>query len=205
MINPILQNFEIQFSEDFFPELITEKYDNFLFHKNYPFKTLKSYLLETIQNLDIPGINLQTILVAGLNNTGLNNNDFSGLNHQTVNRSYPGTSPVNEVVEGVSVVITFRNTLLNWMYCYEVLYRYYARKRSMKDFYINLTMSDSAEIPMIRFSLYDCFISAMPGLSFNFVNAFNETNSFNVTFTFNKFDVSFIVPEFDLKKVILKK
>jgi len=201
MINPDLSNFNVLFSEDFFPESITKKYDDFLFHKNYPFKTLKFYFYETLQNIDIPGINLQTILVSGINNAGLKGSNFENGNHQTINRTYPGTSPVNEIVDGVTIVVTFRNTLLNYLYCYEILYKYYARKRTINDFNITLTMKDSAEIPMLQFRLFDCFISSMPGLSFSFVSSFNETKTFDITFTFNKFDVSFILPEFDLTKI----
>ena len=202
MINPVLSNFQIQFSDDFFPQSITDKYDKFLFHKNYPFKSLVSYFYETMQNLDIPGINLNTLAIQGLNNLG-QNPDIANFPHSTVNRHYPGTAPINEIVDSVTVNLTFRNTLINWMYCYEVLHRYYSRTRTIKDFKIFLIMKDSAEIPMIKFTLSDCFISTMPGLSFSYNQSFNESKTFDIGFTFNKFDVDFIIPEFNLKSVSL--
>ncbi len=200
MINPVLSNFRVEFGENFFPDIATKKYDNFLFHKNYPFKTLRDYFYETIQEISIPGINLNTIAAVGLNNVGNFGNDF---NASTVNKNYPGTSPINEIVDGITINITFRNTILNWMYCYEILYRYYNRNRTIKDFYIQLIMKDSAEIDMINFSLSDCFISTMPGLSFSYIQSFSESLTFDVSFTFNKFDVKFLIPEFNSKKVII--
>ena len=200
MINPVLSNFRIEFGEAFFPSLVCSKYDDFLFHKNYPFKTLKGYFYETIQELSIPGINLNTIAATGLNNLG-HNPSLSDFPETTINRNYPGTSPINEIVESVSIVITFRNTLINWMYAYEVLHRYYSRTRSMSDFYIQLIMKDSAEIDIIKFNLSDCFISSMPGLTFSYIQQFNETKTFDITFNFNKFDVEFLIPGFDLKAV----
>jgi hypothetical protein len=202
MINPVLSNFRIEFGESFFPSLVCSKYDDFLFHKNYPFKTLKSYFYETIQELSIPGINLNTIFTNGLNNLGQNPN-INDFPHVTINRSYPGTSPINEIVESVSIIITFRNTLINWMYAYEVLYRHYSRTRSMSDFYIQLIMKDSAEIDMIKFNLSDCFIAGMPGLTFSYLQSFSETKTFDITFNFNKFEVEFLIPGFDFKNIQL--
>ena len=202
MINPVLSNFRIEFGESFFPEFVTKKYDDFLFHKNYPFKTLKDYFYETIQELSIPGINLNTLSIVGLNNLGLNPS-IQNFPHTTVNRNYPGTAPQNEIVDGVTIVITFRNTLLNWMYCYEMLYKYYARTRTVDEFYIQLLMKDSAEIDMLKFTLSDCFISTMPGLTFSYLQSFSETKTFDINFTFNKFDVNFLIPGFDLKQVTL--
>ena len=188
------------FADSFFNEGIRKKYDSFLFHKNYPFKTFEGYFYETIQQVEIPGLNLKTISVAGLNNFG-NSSELDG--QVTVNREYPGTSPINEIVTETVVNLTFRNTIINYLYCYEVLYGYYKRKRSLTDFLITLTMLDSAENPMIRFKLSDCFVSAIPGLTFAYNQSFNESKTFDIGFSFNKFDVEFIIPDFDLTKMTL--
>lgn len=200
MINPILTNYRIDFGDNFFPKEITQKYDNFLFHKNYPFKTLKGYFYETIQNCDIPGIALNELLIAGLNNLG-QNPSLDNFPHSTINRSYSGTAPENEIVEGTKINITFRNTVLNWMYCFEVLKRYYARTRTMKDFYILLTFMDSAEIPIIRFKFSDCFASSLPGLSFAYNQSFSESKTFDCAFTFNQMGVDLIIPDFNVNQV----
>ncbi len=200
MINPVLSNFQIVFGDSFFPKDVTKKYDNFLFHKNYPFKTLEAYLYETIQNIDMPGINLSQIVIQGLSNLG-QNPDINNFPHTSVNRQFPGTSNQNDIVDGTAVNVTFRNTILNWMYCYEVLYRYYSRTRSIKDFQIMLIMKDSSELPMIKFTLSDCYISTMPGLSFSYNQAFNESKTFDIGFTFNKFDVEFLIPDFNISEI----
>lgn len=202
MINPNLSNFQLDFSSEFFPIELTKKYSDFLFQKNYPFKELESYLYETIQNVDMPGINLVTIIANSIGNLG-NNPDFGNISATTINKIFPGTASQNEIVDGSAITITFRNTLLNWMYCYEVMYSFYKRKRSITDFQLMLTMRDSAEIPMIRFVLSDCFVSTLPGLSFSFNQAFNESKTFDIGFTFNKFEVQFLIPGFDLKNINL--
>lgn len=202
MINPILSNVRIEFGDSFFPEAIIKKYDDFLFHKNTPFKSLRSYFYETIQNINMPGINLSTTTVQGLNNTGKNpyKGDFP---HVTTNRTFPGSIPLSEMYDGNIINITFRNTILNWMYCYESMYGYYKRTRSIDDFYINITMMDSSEIPMILFKLSDCYVATMPGLEFSFNQSFSESKTFDTGFVFNKIDVEFLVPNFDLEQINL--
>lgn len=213
MLNPSLSNFRISFSPEAFPKDITEKYDNFLFQQNTPFKTIQSHVLESIQNLSMPGINLNTITVAGLNNLGKNawgpdngNNklggepgfyDKNGFPHSTVNTTYPGTAPMNEIVDSIAATITFRNSIINWMYFYELFYDYYKRSRSVKEFSLIVDMMDSARIPMIRFKLGYCFIATIPGLEFAANQSFNETKTFDCGFTFNKFDVEFLIPGFN--------
>jgi hypothetical protein len=215
MLNPSLANFKVAFSSNTFPKKLTEKYDKFLFQKNTPFKNIQDYLLESIQTVVIPGINLNTVTVAGLQNLGKNswtnggNNPFGqptgadGFPHSTVNAIYPGTAPLNEVVDSTILTITFRNSIINWMYIYELFFSYYKRTRDIKEFSIYLDMLDSAKVPMIRFSMSYCFVATIPGLEFSFANQFNEAKTFDASFVFNKFDVNFLVPEFNQTTVNL--
>ena len=203
MLNPSLSNFRIEFSDDFFPKEITMKYDEFLFHKNSPFKLIKTQIYESIQQLTLPGISINTVSATGLENLGLNPRSSNSFPETTVNRQYPGTDPLNNVIDSTVVTISFRNSIINWMYIYEVFYSYYKRKRSITDFQIILIMMDSAEIPMIRFKLSDCFVSTLPGLDFAFNASFNESKTFDAGFTFNKFDVDFLIPGFNLTKMNL--
>jgi len=195
MINPILTNFRVILGATFFPPTLTKKYDSYFFMKNYPFKTLKGYFYETIQEVTIPGINLNQISVEGLANLGILNKQ-SEFQPTTVDKTFPGSAPINKIVENNTISISFRNTIMNWMYCYEVLHGYYIRKRVIEDFYIQLIFMDSAEIPVIGFKLSDCYVSTMPGLTFSMTQGFNETRQFECGFTFNKFDVEFLMPEF---------
>jgi len=57
MINPVLTNTKIHFSDDLFPEEFIKKYNDFLFHKNYPLKNIGAVIYESIQNIEIARIN----------------------------------------------------------------------------------------------------------------------------------------------------
>ena len=202
MINPVLSNFRVDFGDSFFPDSITKKYNEFLHYKNNPIRDIASLIYESIQEVTIPGITLSPVAVIGLNNTG-KNPDPKNFNHTTVNKYFPGTASQNEIIESTTVTITFLNRIINWMYCYEILHSYYKRSRNIDDFYMQLSMMDSAEVPMIRFLFGKCFISTIPGLTFSTNQSFLEAKTFECTFTFNKMDTNFVIPTFDVKKMEL--
>ena len=209
MLNPVLSNTEIHFSSEFFPDIVTKKYDDFLHHKNTPLKSIKAHFLESIQNISTPGINLNLLAInaiANMKNTDINHNipGSNGFDHTTVNKTYPGTDPLNNVIDTSIVTLQMRNSILNYMYSYEMYYRYYKRTRDVDDFIITIIMKDSAEIPLIHFNFRGCFVITLPGLEFSFSSAFMESKTIDIGFQFNSLDVDFVVPGFNLERIILK-
>lgn len=194
MLNSVLSNFRIEFGDEFFPEELTAPFSKYLYLKNNPLKTLEGYLYETIQNWDIPGIDFQE-LVTNIGNVNSRRDDF----HETsAKRSYPGTDNINNIIGDSALSITMKNSILNWMYCYGILRSYYNRKRETDQFMIRIIIMDSADIPMIQIRLSDCYLSGLPGLSFAYNTQFNESKTFDCKFTFNGFNVDFLIPGFDI-------
>lgn len=208
MINPSLSNFQIEFGEEFFPEEITKKYDEYLFHLNSPFKYLKSNFMESIQQLNIPGLNIQALIIQGLDNTGVDPRNPAlnpvGFPHATQNRAYEGNEPWWNTLETTTFTVSLRNNIINWMYCYEMFYNRYRREHRVDQFQVRLIMLDSAEVPMIKFVMSDCFLSTLPGMEFAFNQSFNESKTFDVGIQFNRLDVDFYIPEFKKLSINLK-
>lgn len=199
-LNPSTDKFTIEFGPQFYvPELMT-KYDEFLFHKNSPIKNIQAHIHESIQSISIPGMSLNTIAVNDLQNIGFAGNTKTQT-PITINRQYMGNAPMNSVIESTTITVTFRNTLINWMYIYELFRNYYNRNTKLKEFFIDITLRDSAEIPMLNFMFEDCFTSGLPGLEFSYNTSFRESKTFDVTFTFNKMNVNFIIPSFNKKNI----
>lgn len=198
MLNPSLQNFRVTFGENFFSSGVIEKYDDYLFHQNTPFNTMKACFHESIQSLNIPGLNISPLIIQGLNNTG-NNPYADGQSFQaaTTSVAYAGSDSWWNVLETTVLTVTFRNNILNWMLCYENMYKYYLRQRTVSEFTIILDMMDSAEIPIIRIIAKDCFVANMPGMEWSNAQAFNESKTFDVGFQFNDLDVQFNVPDWN--------
>jgi hypothetical protein len=185
--------------ENFFPPTIADKYSIFLHHKNYPLPTMYQYLHETIQSFTIPGLNLQTLQISGLNNTSMMSPGTENFDHPVTQRTYSGSVPYNEIISQLTIDIVFKNTILNWLYCFEWLYAYYKRRRSVHEFDIVIDMLDSAEIPIVRFHLIDSYLYKLPDLEFAYNNTFSETKTFDGGFVFNRFEVEILVPDFNVE------
>lgn len=209
MLNPSLQNIEIQFSSDFFPQELTQKYDDFLFQMNHPFKTLQSNFMESIQQVNIPGLNISPLIIQSMDNTGVDPRNPAlnpiGFPHATQNRAYEGNEPWWNVLEGTIINVTLRNNILNYMYCYEMIYNRYRRQNRVNQFNTYLILKDSAEIPMMQFSAIDCFLVQVPTMEFSFMSSFGESKSFDIGIQFNKLDVDFNIPDFKQNKIKLEK
>ncbi len=210
MLNPSVDKYTIEFSSGFFNNEITEKYNSYLFHMNGPIKNIKDHIQESMQLVSIPGFNLNVLPVSSIGN--LQNQKFAAMGkkpsnfaHTSTNRQYAGTSNQNDILEAQSVNITFRNTMINWMYIYEVFYNYYKRSRSLSDFQIHITLYDAAEIPMMQFVFGDCFVSNIPGLDFAFNAQFREAKTIDAGFTFNTLSSKFMIPDFKMDKLDLSK
>ena len=146
--------------------------------------------------------------IQGINN--MKNIDFGPLgtspnNFQatTINRQFSGTAPIQDVVQGTKIDITFRNTLLNYMYIYEIFHHYYKRKRDVLEFSIIITLHDAADIPLMNFVFFDCFIASIPGLEFAFNTQFREAKTIDAGFAFNGMTTNFMIPEFNITKTNL--
>lgn len=204
-LNPLTDKVQLDISDEFFPTKMTERYNSFLFHKNLVIKDIKGLILESVQDFGIPGINLSTVAVNYLNNSRVfGKGPGGGLTVPTsTNRIFPGTENQNTIFENPTFQINLRNNILNWMYFFEYLNRYYKRNRDVDFFYITITVMDAAEVPMMQFLIKDCFISATPGLEFNHNIGFNESKVINFGITFNELSVKFIIPGFELEPLIL--
>ena len=208
MLNPSVQNFQVQFSDEFFPKEIVQKYSDYLFNINHPFKTWESCFIESIQAVQIGGINIQPLIINGLDNTGVDPRN-EGLNkpwgfpHVTNNVAFEGNEPWWNVQENMMFTITLRNNIMNWMYCYELAYRRYLRENRVDLFTFVLKMMDSAEVDMIRMTFSNCFITTLPPLEFSALTTFNESKQIDIGIQANKVDVDFNIPDFKKTNIIL--
>lgn len=200
MLDPLIDKYIIEISSEFFNTNYAKKYSNFLYNMNGPIKDLQTHFYESFQNINIPGITAQPTVVSGLGNlNGVNTGGSSPKNmtETTIDRQYIGNMPFNQILNSNNITINCKNTYINWMYSYEYFRDYFARKRSVKDFTITITVFDAGNIPMLMFIFSDCFISSLPDLEFLVNQAIREPRNFDLGFVFNKFDVKFLIPNFN--------
>lgn len=198
MLNPVLSNVKIQFGESFFPDNIAKKYDEFLYNSSYPLPTIRQYFHETIQSFTLPGIGYDNLQITDLPNVRNNEIGGDGFFHPVTQASYPGHIPQDQVFSSIDINITFKNTILNWLYLYECMDSYYKRRRTMKEFDLSIVMMDSAERPMILYHATNCYSFNIPELEFAYNLSFSESKTFDTTIRFNQMTVKMILPDFDM-------
>lgn len=196
MLNYSLSKVTIFFSSEFFPSCQIEKYEDWLKHINYPFKHLEDFIIESIQNIQIPGINVPSLTLQNMPNGGKFGFHRGDEHPTTMNRTFEASEPWFNSIEGNTITLTCRNQLLNWMYFYEMMYNRYKRNNRVEQFYTIITLYDVAEIPMIRLKFSDSWVKSLPPLDLSFNSAFNDSKTFDVVIEFNDFDVDFAIPEF---------
>lgn len=203
MLNPISDKFRVEFSSEFFDTSYYKKYNNFIYNLNGPIKDLVTHFYESIQQVIISGINAQPLTVTGINNLkGVGTEGPMGtkppnMTETTISRSWIGNVPFDELLNSKTLTVNMKNTYINWLYSYEYFRDYFDRKRTVKDFRVTLTVLDSANIPMMQFIFSDCFIISLPDLEFLTNGQIREVRQFDLGIQFNRFDVKFIIPEFN--------
>lgn len=201
MLNALIDKYIIEFSNEFFDTNYAKKYTNFLYNLNTPIKDLQTHFYESFQGITIPGLTVQPTVVSNLNN--LNNVNFgngkpNNMTETSIDRQYIGNLPFNQILNSNNITINCRNTYINWMYSYEFFRDYFDRKRTVKDFKTTITVYDAGNIPMLMFIFSDCFINSLPDLEFLTNQAIREPRNFDLGLIFNKFDVKFLIPNFDV-------
>lgn len=197
MLNPILSNAVIEFDSNFFPQELVEKYDNYLYRINYPLKSFMSYFHETVQSLSIPGLSLQTTELIGLYNNKNLKADRSNFTHNTTQYTQPGNADYTSVLTDNKITVSFKNTILNWLYVWEFAYNYYKRRDRVGTFNVNVILKNSAEINILGFYFNDSFITTTAELEFSFTEAFSESKTFDISILFKEFNVRSLIPDFD--------
>lgn len=197
MLNPESNNFVVEFGRDFYSDVLMEKYNKFLYTKNYPIKNIEDHIHESIQGLTIPGLATQALEVNGIKNF----NSPTETNPTTSNFVVQKNQPLIEMFETNRLNLTCKNTIINWMYFYEFLRIYSLRGDKdlrLSEFTISVLVRDASNIPMLYFDFRNCFSASLPTLDFAQNSAFNETKTIDVGFWFNEMDVRFVVPEFKI-------
>lgn len=203
MLEPTTDKFIIEFSNEFFSLDSVKTYTNYLYNSNGPIKDFQTHFYESILSLTVPGITAQPTQVNGLNNLrGVGTNQGMGttsanMTETAINRSYVGTTPLDELFNSKTLNLTMRNTYLNWAYCYQLYRGHFARNRTVEEFRVIQTIFDTANIPMFQFIYSDCYISGIPDLEFQTNTAVRDVRTIDIPINFNKFDVQFLLPEFD--------
>lgn len=193
-LNPVTDKFKISLIGAFTND-ITKKYDDYLFSKNAPIKNIEESVYESIVGCTTPGFNLNTQTITGMPNISGGTRPNTPSN---TNMIVPSNTPLLETYESTTFTINCRNNTINYMFFYEMFYSNYNPNNEYRFVTIILDIFDSAEIPMMRYKFGNAFLTSMNGFELNTNNNFREAKTIDLVFTFNRLDVEFIIPGFNM-------
>lgn len=179
----------------FIPKEIEEKYTSYINKDSYTIRTAVEYLNESIQGINIPGLNGLTYVQQqhGLNR--IKRND-SRLNVEPMHEINYMTSenPLEKMDKEFKV--TFRNNqgLFNYFMLYETAFHYACREfRADAEpvMYLEILSEDGTAIAKVTF--FDVHMEGIDGLEFNYSKVEREAGTFDVTFKFNNIDFEYLI------------
>lgn len=189
----------IRFSlpKTFIPKEIEEKYTSYINKDSYTIRTAIEYLNESIQGINIPGLNGLTYVQQqrGLNRITRNNSRLNVEPMHEINYMTP-ENPLEKMDKEFKV--TFRNNqgLFNYFMLYETAFHYACREfrgDAESVMYLEILSEDGTAIAKVTF--FDVHMEGIEGLEFNYSKVEREAGTFDVTFKFNNIDFEYLINE----------
>ena len=181
----------------FLPPEIEQKYTAILNKDAYTTTTAIDYLNESIQAVNMPGINgLTTVQVQhgfnGIEKTEsrLNVEASHEITYMTVG------NPLEKIDKEFKVTFRSNNGLLNYFMLYETAFWYACREKDWDcedAMYIELLNEDGTVLSRVTYM--QVHLEGIEGLEFNYTKIDRESNTFDVTFKFNNIDFEYMINE----------
>ena len=190
-LSPRYDLFRFAFPKDFIPKELEEKYSKILMKNAGVLTTPIDYLNESIKGINIPGISDLTI-----DQTQHSHNSIPRRLNVEASRdnTYKSTSNIlSNINKEFTVTFRFNQGFYNYFLLYETIFWKYCRDKNYHNedvLYIEL-LDETGRINA-RIKYFDCHISGLDGLDFDYSKLERDGGDFSVTFKFNNIDFTFI-------------
>ena len=198
--SPRYDLFRFQFSKDFLPKEVEEKWRTFINKDSGVITTPIDYLNESIKSLTIPGISdvnitqnqhsTNTIVRQGPSRTGLGRINVE----PNQNNIYVGSSnPLDKIERKITVTFRMNQGLYNYFMLYETLF-YRICKPYLYDegdeLHIDILNEDG--IAISRLTLSQCKLDSISSLDFSYDKIERQSDDFTIDIVFNNIDYEFL-------------
>lgn len=191
--------FRLLLPKDFLCKEIEEKYTNVLKEKHGVFKAPIDFLNETIQRVEVLGINNATIQQqqSSRGEPLIKKDRVKENNFMYPSTDYNYRSEVSPIaLTDRTVNIEFRHTLgfLNYFMVFENFWYMFSRDRTYKELFnrINVDILDEHGSIYCRIVLFDPLINGIDMLSLDYTQPVAQSQTFKVEFKYSNFDLEFI-------------
>jgi hypothetical protein len=192
-LSPRYDLFKFSFPKDFLPQEVLEKYDNILSKNSGVIVNAIDYLNESIQGVNLPGINdvLITQVQHGHNSiersrTKLNVEPVHDITYQS------SANLLSNINKEIKITFRMNQGLYNYFMLYETIF-HHACKPISKDcepiLYIEILDEEGVSIAKVK--LIDVYINGIDGLDFTYNKIERDAGTFDATLKFNNIDFDF--------------
>lgn len=196
---PRFDQFRFLIPKDYIPQVVRDKYDGILAKNPSSFINSIDYLNESIKGITLPAIEN---LVVEQQQVSHNSSKEEGRLRGRINvePAHPNSTLSSENILskiGNTFTVTFRQNqgLYNYFMMYESLFHRYMKPEL---FHQDITevfdviFLDENSVPVSRMMIYQPEINGITGLEFSYDKVERQTDTFDVTFTFNNIDFDFL-------------
>ena len=199
-LSPRYDLFRFHLPKTFIPPDVEAKYTKLLNSDSYTMTSSIDFLNESIQGVNMPGLNGLTITQQQHGSNGIIRTDGS-VKRINVEASHDITylgigNPLEKIDKEFKVTFRANQGLLNYFMLYETAFYYACREYTWKEepvMFIELLSETGNAIAKIKF--IDVHMEGIEGIDFNYSKIEREANTFDVTFKFNSIDFEYLINE----------
>lgn len=193
-LSPRYDLFKFELPKTFLPKEVNDKYQKILNQNAGVLTTPITYLNESIQGINIPGISELTV-------------DQQQHSYNSIDKSLgrinvePGRqhtykangNPLDKINKEITITFRFNQGFYNYFMLYETIFWKYCKPTNLPNediLYIDL-LSETGKVNA-RIKFIDCVLDGIEGLDFTYSKVERDAGTFNITFKFNNIDFVFI-------------
>ena len=196
---PRFDQFRFVIPKEYIPPEVLDKYDKILAKNPSTFMNSIDYLNESIKGVTLPAIENLIVEQQQVSHNSMKENGKL-LGKINIEPSHPNVTLSSENILakiGNTFTVTFRQNqgLYNYFMLYESIFHRYMKPelyRQKETEIFDVVFLDEESLPVSRMILYQPEFNGISGLEFSYDKVERQTDTFDVTFTFNDLDFDFL-------------
>ena len=198
-LSPRFDQFRFMIPKEYIPQEVRDKYDAILRRNPSVFMNSVDYLNESIRGITLPPIENLIVEQPQISHNSHNTTGklLGKINTEPAHRNATLSSENILSKIGNTFTVTFRQNqgLYNYFMIYESIFHRYMKPElyhQNENELFDIIFLDENSLPVSRMMLYQPEFNGISGLDFSYDKVERQSESFEVTFSFNNIDFDFL-------------
>lgn len=196
---PRFDQFRFMIPKEYIPQEVRDKYDEILSKNPSVFMNSMDYLNESIKGISLPAIENLIVEQQQVSHNSIKE-DGQLKGRINIEPAHPNVTLSSDNILakiGNTFTVTFRQNqgLYNYFMLYESIFHRFVKPelyRQDKTEIFDVIFLDENSVPVSRMMLYQPEFNGISGLEFSYDKVERQSDTFDVTFTFNNINFDFI-------------